>query len=256
MTAKIMSVCASGRYEIFPTPRRPRAAATPPDPRCRSSPARFGTRRLRVAPWVEEAEDARAAVRLEPDRQGDPFRGRGRGGREQPDRHACDEEDREHHPQGVIVVPGRARLTIEPAEHQRDQAERLSIWLSVCGASRRARYAKAKRLSASLASSDGWKLAGPTMNHARAVDLRPQHEHGGAEHERRGEEGRRDVAEPVVVESRRDRHQDEADECVHGLALEVAPSDRRSRAGRRGGRAVDHDEREPDEPERTNATRR
>ena len=32
MTAKIMSVCASGRYEIFPTPSPSPAPVTPPEP--------------------------------------------------------------------------------------------------------------------------------------------------------------------------------------------------------------------------------
>ena len=99
MTAKIMSVCASGRYETFPTPS-PRPApvnAARADPDRRLHDLEAGA--LRVAPRVEEAEDARAAVRLDPDRE----RARAPSARtdatdEQPDRHAGDEEDREHHP--------------------------------------------------------------------------------------------------------------------------------------------------------------
>ena len=78
-------------------------------------------------------------------------------------------------------------------------------------------------------------IAGPSDEHRRAEDERD-------ENERRG-----DVAQAVVVEPRRQRHEDDADERVDGLPLEEAhrvavPE----RGGRRGG-AVDHHEAERDQ---------
>ena len=88
------------------------------------------------------------------------------------------------------------------------------------GARRRARYAAAKRQSASFASSDGWKLAGPSRNQRRAPLIGgPSDEHGGAEDERDEQERRREVPEAVVVEARAAAiMSDEADERVDAPA--------------------------------------
>ena len=81
---------------------------------------------LRVPPRVEEAEDARAAVRLDPDRE------RARAPSARSDAiassrigHAGDEEDREHHP---AERDRRSEVGLDddqPAEERREQAERL-----------------------------------------------------------------------------------------------------------------------------------
>ena len=85
---------------------------------------------------------------------------------------------------------------------------------------------------------------------ARAVDRRPDHEHGSEQAERCEHEHRREQAQPAVVPALRDDHQDDPERRVDPLALQVvdrvAAADRR----RRGGRAVDHHEAERDQRER------
>ena len=122
---------------------------------------------------------------------------------------------------------------------------------SVRGAGRRASSAHAQTQTAILAISDGWTLIGPTRNQRRAPLI------GGAttstaiqSTNEPDEQDRRERAQPVVVEPRGQREQDESGERVRALLDEerhrVAGAERR----RGGGGAEDHHETEGDEPER------
>ena len=84
----------------------------------------------------------------------------------------------------------------------------------------------------------------------RAVDRRAEHEHRGAEDERCEQQGWREIAESVVVEARRDRHERDSDQRVDRLPLEEAHRIAVADGGRRRCRAVHHHEPERDEPER------
>src|SRR5262249_42945413 len=82
-------------------------------------------RALRVGPRVQEAEEACAAVRLEPDRERPYGRGCQGRGDEKPHWDARDEEDREHHP---AQRDGGSEIRLdddEPTEDCREQPERL-----------------------------------------------------------------------------------------------------------------------------------
>ena len=149
------------------------------------------------------------------------------------------------------MVPRSGSTTISAGEDQRQRAERLE---ELAERSRRLppgevrRGEEAERELRELGRLEARRADDEPA--ARAVDRRAEDEHGGAQHERGEDERRRDVAEAVVVEPRREHHEDDADERVHRLALEVA---HRVAVPERGGRrrgAVDHDEAERDETER------
>ena len=251
MTAKIMSVWASGRYEIFPTPSPSPAPVKPPEPipivawtiwkpapwaslhgsrKLKMRARRYGSIQIAASPIPTASTDAAS---------------------EQPDRHARDEEDREHHPAQRDRRPEIGLDDDEPAEDRGQQAE----WLDeLAEGPRRAPAREVDRREETereLRELGGLEARRPDDEPApRPVDRRPGDEDRDTEDERREEERWRDEAEAVVVEARRERHEDDADQRVDGLALQVAHRVAVPERGRRRGRAVDHHEPERDEPER------
>ena len=124
MTAKIMSVCASGRYETFPTPSPSPAPVNPPEPMpivawtiwkpapCASD---HGSRKLKMR--------ARRYGSIQMARRPSPTASVS-GADEQADRHARDEEDREHHPAERDRGSEVGLDDDQPGEDQRERAER------------------------------------------------------------------------------------------------------------------------------------
>ena len=98
MTAKIMSVCASGRYDTFPTPSPSPAPVKPPEP----IPIVAWTI-WKPDPWASDHGSRKLKTRarrygsIQIARSPSPTAMRGRHD-EQSHGHARDEEDREHHP--------------------------------------------------------------------------------------------------------------------------------------------------------------
>ena len=121
----------------------------------------------------------------------------------------------------------------------------------VRGVGRRARSAQAQMQTAIFATSEGCTLIGPRRNQRRAPLI------GGptastATHNANAPTSRigRERPQPVVVEARGEREQQEPDEGVGALLDEEGHRVARTeRSGRRGG-AEDHHEPERDEPER------
>src|SRR4249920_3040860 len=206
---------------------------------------------LSVAPRVEEAEHARPAVRLGPDREHSDSRGDDRRHDEQPDGHYGDEEDREHHPAEGDRGAEVGLHDDEPAEDRGQQAERLD---ELADGSRRSpsrqvpRGEEAERELRELGGLEARRAEDEPA--ARTVDRRPEDEHRRTQPERDEEERRREVPQAVVVEARGHNHEDDADEGVHRLTLQVAHGVPVPERGGGGGRAVHHHEPERDEPER------
>ena len=190
-----MSVCASGQVvdllHALPEALADDAARAEADQRLH----RLEARALRVGPRVEEAEHARAAVRLDPDRDQPARRPRAR-----------------RRPRASRA--GVPATTSIPAEHQQQRDRGAEVGLDqdqqrrtprpACRSASRARPAFAARrcgrgrprprsASASLASSDGWNVAGPAVSQRRAPLISgADDEHHDAEDERRQHQRRRE----------------------------------------------------------------
>ena len=206
---------------------------------------------LGVLPRVEEAEQALAAVRLDPDReQAERQRERRREG-EEAERARPRRAGSRDHQESAIVVPRSGSSRISAANAQTTRPTGFISSPSVRGAGRRARTAQTQTQTASFASSDGWKLAGPRRNQRCAPLIGgADDEHGDAGDERADEQHRRERPQTRGSRPRERGEQDEARDRVEALldeeAHRVALADRGR--GRRG--AEDHHEPERDEPER------
>ena len=199
----------------------------------------------------EEAEQARAAIRLEPDR-GEPERDRDRpAGGEDPQRHsghdedrAEDDPDRDHGPEvGLEQDQAREEPGRDP-DRPRELLQRLRRPMSrqIRGRpDREAELGELRGLEGERADAE------PA---ARPVHLLAEHEHGETEAEAREHQDRRQVAERPVVDPRGDQEQDDAERRVDRLALEVEDRVAAAERRRRRGRAVDHHEPERGQAER------
>ena len=163
---------------------------------------------LGVAPRVEEAEDARAAVRLDPDRE------RARAASARAMRAASSRTGTPATRSIASIISrarsssrGRARARISPQKSAVTQAERLH---ELAERPRRAPPREVARRRRGRARASRARTAGsspgPTRNQRRAPLIAgASDEHRGAEPERGEEQRRREVAQPVVVEARRRR---------------------------------------------------
>ena len=146
---------------------------------------------LRVVPRVQEREEPRAPVRLEPDRGRAERAGDHERGAQRARRRAGDEQHAgEHHEQR----DRRAHVGLEDqqtAEERRERADRPPELAQVAGRlpvrEVRRRPDRERELRELRRLEDGRPERDPA---ARAVDRRPDHEHGGEqperdEHERR-----------------------------------------------------------------------
>ena len=93
---------------------------------------------------------------------------------------------------------------------------------SVRGAGWRDRYAASQMTSASFASSDGWKTAGPTWSQRLApLTVVADREHGEEEAEAADEQRRGEGSQASVARPAEEHQQDEADQRVEALLPEV-----------------------------------
>ena len=212
---------------------------------------RLETRALGVLPRIEEAEDARAAVRLEPDReQSKPNSDSARGcerhtGRPRGDEHR-DQHDHERD-RGAEVGLGEDQHA-EEAEQEADRPPQLA---------QRARRRPAREVGGrphrqgELRQLRRLERRGPDLDPpARAVDARADREHCEAAGERRQYERGREQSQAAVVETRGGHHQEDAEQRIAALLLQVGHRvGLRERGGRRR-RAVHHHEPERDQAER------
>ena len=201
-------------------------------------------------PRVEEAEQPRAPVRLDPDR-GEPAERRDRGrGAERPAGHAGDDEHAADHQQ---QRDRRAEVGLDHdqrGEEARDHADglpelaerpRRSLAREVRGGPDEERQLRElRRLERERAGGE------PAP---RAVDLRRDDEHRDAEAERGQQERRGEVAQPPVVEPRRGDEQGDADQRVDALPLQERDRVALAERGRGRGGAEDHHEAERDQGE-------
>src|SRR5918996_133061 len=180
-------------------------------------------RAFRVAPGVEEAEDTGATVGLGPDRDhADPDREE--CSREQrTERHAGDEEDREHRP---AERDGRAEVGLEqdqPAEDRGQESERPRELAERLRRTPPREVDGREEAEGELRELGGLEARGAEDEPAlRAVDLRRHHEDGCAQAERDEEERGREVAQPVVVEARGHEHERDPEKRIDALPLQVA----------------------------------
>ena len=208
-------------------------------------------RTLRVLPRIQEAEKARASVRLEPDRDeaerdDDPARESERGHRRARDQQDGGEDD-DDRDRGSEVGLGDH----EDAEAEQQDPDRPP---EMRERSRRRSFGEIRRrphCECELRELGGLERRRPDFDPAsRAVHARSDHEHREAEEERGENEGRSEEPKPTVVEASGRHHQEDTDERVRALLLQVRHRIGARERCRRGGRAVDHHEPERDKAER------
>ena len=133
----------------------------------------------------------------------------------------------EHHASARSPCRGRARASAAAQKTPASAPTGRHSSRRSRGAGCRARYAAAQIASASFASSDGWKTAGPSEIQRRApLTGGPDHEHRGEQAERDEHEHRRERAQPPVVPALRDHHQHDPERRVDALALRGSSSGR------------------------------
>ena len=138
---------------------------------------------------------------------------------------------------------------ISTAEEPDDEAERLHQLCQRPRRGLRARCAQTQTQSASLATSDGCTLNGPSRNQRRAPLIGGAiDEHGNAERRGAREQDRSERAQPVVVEPGGEREQHEPGDRVSALLDEEGH--RVAGAERRGRRCCAEDHHEPERDER------
>ena len=201
-------------------------------------------------PRVDEAEDARSAVGLDPDREQADRRDDAPAAREQTGRRPGDEQHRAHDQGDRDRGPEVGLGEEQQAEEPELEAERLAELAE------RARRLAPREIRAGpdhdrdLGDLRGLEVDGTKRDPAAcAVHALPRDDHAGEKDEAADDQRRRQQAETAVASAGAEDHRADPEHGEERLALQVVAGIPAADRCRRGGRAVDHDEPERDERE-------
>ena len=188
---------------------------------------------LRVVPRMQEGEEARAAVRLEPDRSRAERARQADRGSEHADGRAGDEQHRGQHQH---QRDRGAEVGLDDQQHAVDAGERADRAAQLLQRARRRTPRQVRGgpdRERELRELGRLENGGSERNPApRTVDRGPDREHGEQEHDRDQDQSRRERAQAAVVPVLRDDHQHDPEERVRDLPLEVVVRVRTADRGR------------------------